>query len=88
MLEALGDEVPRAILLTHIHLDHAGATGALVRLWPGAREGVNALIRNPAASSGSVYLGATNVNTGTGFELEPGAWVSVPLERGETPYAV
>ena len=25
---------PRALLLTHIHLDHAGATGALVRRWP------------------------------------------------------
>jgi glyoxylase-like metal-dependent hydrolase (beta-lactamase superfamily II) len=28
--------VPRAILLTHIHFDHAGATGALCRLWPQA----------------------------------------------------
>ena len=35
LLEALGDEVPRAILLTHIHFDHAGVTGALVRRWPG-----------------------------------------------------
>lgn len=34
VVEALGDEAPRAILLTHIHLDHAGATGALVRRWP------------------------------------------------------
>jgi glyoxylase-like metal-dependent hydrolase (beta-lactamase superfamily II) len=34
LLESLGDTVPRAILLTHIHLDHAGATGALVRRWP------------------------------------------------------
>jgi glyoxylase-like metal-dependent hydrolase (beta-lactamase superfamily II) len=25
---------PRAILLTHIHLDHAGGTGVLVRRWP------------------------------------------------------
>ncbi|CAN5558402.1 MBL fold metallo-hydrolase [soil metagenome] len=25
---------PRALLLTHIHLDHAGGTGALVRRWP------------------------------------------------------
>ena len=31
---ALGDEAPRAVLLTHIHLDHAGATGAIVRRWP------------------------------------------------------
>jgi glyoxylase-like metal-dependent hydrolase (beta-lactamase superfamily II) len=34
LLEALGDEQPRALLLTHIHLDHAAATGALVRRWP------------------------------------------------------
>jgi glyoxylase-like metal-dependent hydrolase (beta-lactamase superfamily II) len=34
VLEALGDERPEAILLTHIHLDHAAATGALVRRWP------------------------------------------------------
>ncbi len=34
LLEALGDEMPRALLLTHIHLDHAAATGALVRRWP------------------------------------------------------
>lgn len=34
LLEQLGDERPRAILLTHIHFDHAGATGALVRRWP------------------------------------------------------
>jgi glyoxylase-like metal-dependent hydrolase (beta-lactamase superfamily II) len=34
LLGALGDEQPRALLLTHIHLDHAAATGAMVRRWP------------------------------------------------------
>lgn len=34
LLAALDEQVPRAILLTHIHFDHAGATGALVRRWP------------------------------------------------------
>jgi glyoxylase-like metal-dependent hydrolase (beta-lactamase superfamily II) len=34
LLEELGDERPRALLLTHIHFDHAGAAGALVRRWP------------------------------------------------------
>jgi len=34
VLEALGGERPRAVLLTHIHLDHAAATGAMVRRWP------------------------------------------------------
>ncbi|MCD6726850.1 MAG: MBL fold metallo-hydrolase [Solirubrobacteraceae bacterium] len=35
VVEALSDSTPRAILLTHIHLDHAGGVGALVRRWPG-----------------------------------------------------
>ena len=34
VIEALGDERPRAIAVTHIHLDHAGGTGTLVRRWP------------------------------------------------------
>jgi glyoxylase-like metal-dependent hydrolase (beta-lactamase superfamily II) len=31
LLDALGDLVPRAVLLTHIHFDHAGASGTLAR---------------------------------------------------------
>ena len=34
LLDALGERPPRALLLTHIHLDHAGATGSLVKRWP------------------------------------------------------
>jgi glyoxylase-like metal-dependent hydrolase (beta-lactamase superfamily II) len=34
LLAALDGLVPRAVLLTHIHFDHAGASGALVRRWP------------------------------------------------------
>jgi glyoxylase-like metal-dependent hydrolase (beta-lactamase superfamily II) len=34
LLQALGDERPRALLLTHIHLDHAGASGSLAQRWP------------------------------------------------------
>lgn len=34
VLEAIGEEQPRAVLLTHIHLDHAAATGAMVERWP------------------------------------------------------
>ncbi len=35
LLAALGDDEPRRLLLTHIHLDHAGAAGSLVRRFPG-----------------------------------------------------
>ena len=34
LLAALGDVEPRRLLLTHIHLDHAGAAGVLVRRFP------------------------------------------------------
>lgn len=37
LLAGLGELEPRAILLTHIHLDHAGATGTLARRFPDAR---------------------------------------------------
>ena len=34
LIEELGGEQPRAVLLTHIHLDHAGAAGTMARRWP------------------------------------------------------
>jgi glyoxylase-like metal-dependent hydrolase (beta-lactamase superfamily II) len=34
LIDRLGPVEPRALLLTHIHLDHAGATGVLCRLYP------------------------------------------------------
>ena len=37
------DDEPRGVLLTHIHLDHAGATGALVERFPGLRVWVHRL---------------------------------------------
>src|SRR6185503_5297712 len=41
LLEGLTQE-PRALLLTHIHLDHAGAVGALVERFPGLEVWVHA----------------------------------------------
>jgi glyoxylase-like metal-dependent hydrolase (beta-lactamase superfamily II) len=34
LIDGLGAVVPRALLLTHIHLDHAGASGVLCRRFP------------------------------------------------------
>lgn len=34
LLEGLGGQAPRVVALTHIHLDHAGATGVLLRRFP------------------------------------------------------
>lgn len=37
VIEALGDVVPAHILLTHVHLDHAGGAGKLVEHYPEAQ---------------------------------------------------
>jgi glyoxylase-like metal-dependent hydrolase (beta-lactamase superfamily II) len=37
LLDRLGRTEPRGLLLTHIHLDHAGATGVLCRRFPDLR---------------------------------------------------
>jgi glyoxylase-like metal-dependent hydrolase (beta-lactamase superfamily II) len=34
VIDALGDRVPTTVLLTHVHLDHAGGTGRLVEHYP------------------------------------------------------
>jgi glyoxylase-like metal-dependent hydrolase (beta-lactamase superfamily II) len=82
LLEALDGFVPRALLLTHIHFDHAGATGSLVRRWPdipvyvherGARHMVD-----PAklvASAGRLYGGDE------GLRALWGEMLPVPLEN-------
>lgn len=36
LLDGLAGRTPKAIALTHIHLDHAGATGSLLRRFPDA----------------------------------------------------
>jgi len=43
LMDAIGDRAPSALLLTHIHLDHAGASGALVRAFPDLRVYVHEL---------------------------------------------
>ncbi|HMD57494.1 MAG TPA: MBL fold metallo-hydrolase [Solirubrobacteraceae bacterium] len=41
LLEALDGREPRVLALTHIHLDHAGATGSLLERFPHARAWVH-----------------------------------------------
>ena len=80
---------PRAILLTHIHLDHASATGALVRRWPDLRVYVSEVgaphIVEPKkllASAGRLY-GPENMQRLWGEVLPVPAANVVALEGGE-----
>jgi glyoxylase-like metal-dependent hydrolase (beta-lactamase superfamily II) len=62
LLEGLDGDVPRAIAVTHIHLDHSGGTGTLVERWPGVEVYVHERgaphLADPAkllASAGRLY---------------------------------
>jgi glyoxylase-like metal-dependent hydrolase (beta-lactamase superfamily II) len=80
LLDGLAGRVPRAIAITHIHLDHAGGTGALLRHFPDAEvwvheRGARHMV-DPSkllASAGRLY--------GEHMERLWGEVVPVPSER-------
>ena len=80
---------PRALLLTHIHLDHAGASGALVRRFPGLRVYVSEVgaphLIDPTkllASAGRLY-GEENMDRLWGEVVPVPEESVVPLAGGE-----
>ena len=61
LLAALGDVEPRRILLTHIHLDHAGAAGLLVRRFPAAEVWVHGAARRTWSTRRELVASATRL---------------------------
>jgi glyoxylase-like metal-dependent hydrolase (beta-lactamase superfamily II) len=91
LLAGLGEGFePRAILLTHIHFDHAGASGALVRRWPDLPVFVHAVGAPHMADPGRLVKSATRLYGEEDMQRLWGAIVAVPednlrvLEGGET----
>ena len=81
---------PRAILLTHIHFDHAGATGALVERWPDLPVYVQRRGARHLADPERLVASATRIYGEDGMRTLWGRVVPVPeanlhaLEGGET----
>jgi len=92
LLAALGPgaPAPRAILLTHIHFDHAGASGALVRRWPDVPVFVHERGAPHLADPARLVASATRLYGEEGMARLWGEVVAVPeanlrvLEGGET----
>ncbi len=80
LIQALGDRVPRAILLTHIHLDHAGVTGSLVRRWPDVVVAVHQRGARHVADPSKLTASATRLY-GDDMQRLWGEIVPVPEER-------
>ncbi|HET6550726.1 MAG TPA: MBL fold metallo-hydrolase, partial [Solirubrobacter sp.] len=91
LLEAIDHEPPKAVLLTHIHFDHAGATGALTRRWPDLRVYVHAKgaphMVDPTklvASAGRLYGGEEGLRAMWGEVIPVPEGNLTVLEGGET----
>jgi glyoxylase-like metal-dependent hydrolase (beta-lactamase superfamily II) len=80
LLEALGDVEVRRILLTHIHLDHAGATGLLARRFPQAEVWVHERGAPHVVDPSRLVASATRLY-GDDMERLWGEIVPVPAER-------
>jgi len=80
LLAALDGWVPRAILLTHIHFDHAGATGALLRQWPDTEVWVHERGARHLADPSKLVASATRLY-GDDMQRLWGEIVPIPQER-------
>src|SRR5947209_708490 len=80
LLEALGEERPRALLLTHIHLDHAGASGSLVRRWPDLEVYVHEIGAYHMSDPARLIESATRLY-GSDMERLWGEFIAVPEDR-------
>jgi glyoxylase-like metal-dependent hydrolase (beta-lactamase superfamily II) len=82
LLEALGDDPPEALLLTHIHFDHAGAAGSLVQRWPDLRVYVHERGARHMADPSRLYESARRLY-GDDMERLWGEMIPVPEENLE-----
>jgi glyoxylase-like metal-dependent hydrolase (beta-lactamase superfamily II) len=81
LVAALGGERPRAILLTHIHFDHAGVSGALVRRWPDLPVYVHEVGAPHLAHPEKLVKSATRLYGEEGMQRLWGEVVPVPEEN-------
>jgi glyoxylase-like metal-dependent hydrolase (beta-lactamase superfamily II) len=80
LLEALGDEPPAHVLLTHMHLDHAGAAGTLAGRWPEAEIWVHERGARHAIDPSKLVASAARIY-GDDMDRLWGAIEPVPEER-------
>lgn len=81
LLAGLDGAEPRAIALTHIHLDHAGATGTLVRRFPDAEVWVHERGARHMVDPAKLLASATRLYGEQNMQRLWGEVLAVPAER-------
>jgi glyoxylase-like metal-dependent hydrolase (beta-lactamase superfamily II) len=80
LLAGLAGEEPERILITHLHLDHAGAAGVLARRWPRAEVWVHERGARHLADPSKLLASATRLY-GEDMDRLWGEVAPVPAER-------
>ena len=80
LLPVLEEHPPRVIALTHIHLDHAGATGSLLRRFPDAEVWVHERGARHMADPARLLASATRLY-GENMDRLWGEFLPVPEDR-------
>jgi glyoxylase-like metal-dependent hydrolase (beta-lactamase superfamily II) len=80
LLDGLDGEVPKVIALTHIHLDHAGATGTLTQRWPEVEVWVHERGARHLAEPEKLIASATRLY-GDDMDRLWGEFLAVPKDR-------
>jgi glyoxylase-like metal-dependent hydrolase (beta-lactamase superfamily II) len=80
LLRGLDGEVPKVIALTHIHLDHAGATGTLAQRWPDVEVWVHERGARHMAEPEKLLASATRLY-GDDMDRLWGEFLAVPADR-------
>ena len=75
------EEEPRALLLTHIHLDHAGATGVLVRRYPQLKVYVSEVGAPHLVDPAKLIASATRIYGEENMDRLWGEFAPVPKDR-------
>lgn len=81
VLAELGDWQPRAILLTHIHFDHAGGTGTLMRMFPELEVYVHERGAPHMVNPDRLWASASRLYGAENMLAMWGEFVPVPQER-------
>src|ERR671914_2438370 len=81
LLAALDGDRPEALLLTHIHFDHGGAAGSLVRRWPDLPVYVHERGAPHLADPGKLVASAARIYGGERLRDLFGPVHPVPSER-------
>jgi glyoxylase-like metal-dependent hydrolase (beta-lactamase superfamily II) len=80
-LDSIGVDDVAAMVVTHVHLDHAGGAGHFADRYPGSKIGVHSRGARHLVDPGRLWLSAERIYTPEGMQALWGPMIPVPEDR-------